>query len=179
MGKVNLITQAQYAKHRGVSEAAVSKAVKVGRISLIDGKIDPVAADAQWARNSRVRAGAGKPVMEVPVVDPDDDGGDSRPGAEDYLVSRARREAAEADLAELDLAERNGQVIAVKAVEGAWAQALSAAREHLLQVRSRLAPLLAAESDPFKVDQMLDVEMSQALAHLAGVRLQRPEEAKP
>jgi hypothetical protein len=179
MSKVNLITQAAYAKHRGVSEAAVSKAIKAGRISLIDGKIDPVAADAQWARNSRVRAGSGRPspagaaggALPGPLSGEGDDP-DARPGGDDYWNSRSRREAAEAELAEIELAERNGQVILVKAVEAVWAQALGSAREHLLQVRARLAPLLAAEADAFKIEQLLDAEHSQALQHLAGVQLQ-------
>jgi hypothetical protein len=38
-----------YARHRGVSEGAVRKAIAAGRISLeADGTIDPVKADAQW-----------------------------------------------------------------------------------------------------------------------------------
>ena len=78
MSKVNLITQAEYSKHRGVSEAAVSKAIKAGRISLIDGKIDPVAADAQWARNSRVRAGRGRPGHVAPAAGAQDPGGASQ-----------------------------------------------------------------------------------------------------
>lgn len=184
MGKVNLITQAEYAKHRGVSEAAVSKAIKGGRISLIDGRIDPVAADAQWARNSRVRAGSGNPGRMAPgggdpgaagqsiiagrLADAD---GSTEPGSDNYWNSRSRREAAEAELAEIELAEKNREVIRVKAVETVWSQALGATREHLLQVRARLAPLLANESDPFKIEQLLDLEHNQALQHLASAQL--------
>ena len=183
MGKVNLITQAEYAKHRGVSEAAVSKAIKGGRISLIDGRIDPVAADAQWARNSRVRAGSGNPGRMARVAAPgaagqpitagrvaDADGSTER-GSDNYWNSRSRREAAEAELAEIELAEKNREVIRVKAVETVWSQALGATREHLLQVRARLAPLLANESDPFKIEQLLDLEHNQALQHLASAQL--------
>jgi hypothetical protein len=167
MSKVNLITQAEYAKRRGCSGAAVSHAVKAGRISLIDGKIDPTAADAQWAKNSRVRAGTGK--AKAPVADGDTAGDDaSQPGADDYWKSRSRREAAEAELAEIELAEKNGSVIQVKAVEAVWAQAMGATREHLLQIRARLAPLLASETDPFKVEQLLEEEHSRALQLLAG-----------
>jgi hypothetical protein len=42
-----------YARHRGVSDAAVRKAIKTGRISQeADGTVDPVKADAQWNRNT-------------------------------------------------------------------------------------------------------------------------------
>jgi hypothetical protein len=181
MSKVNLITQAEYAKHRGCSEAAVSKAIKAGRISLIDGKIDASVADMQWARNSRVRAGSGRPVPAGALPGPlAGDAGvgagdpDAQPGGDDYWNSRSRREAAEAELAEIELAEKTNQVIAVKAVEAVWAQALASMREHLLQVRARLAPLLAAETDAFAIDQLLDLEHNQALQLMAGVSLAGP-----
>ncbi len=165
MSKVNLITQAQYARRRGCSEAAVSNAIKAGRISLIDGKIDATAADAQWAKNSRVRAPVGQTAAPAPT---EGEGKNSQPGGDGYMKSRSRREAAEAELAEIALAEKSGSVIQVKAVEAVWAQALGATREHLLQIRSRLAPLLASETDPFKVEQLLEDEHSRALQLLAG-----------
>jgi hypothetical protein len=193
VSKVNLISPAEYAKHRGVSKAAVSKAIKAQRISLIEGKIDAAVADMQWARNSRVRAGSGRPgaatagggaaargggvviaVLPRPLAGDAGVGAgdpDAQPGGDDYWNSRSRREAAEAELAEIELAEKTGQVIAVKAVESVWAQALASMREHLLQVRARLAPLLAAETDAFQIDQMLDLEHNQALQLMAGVSL--------
>ncbi len=42
-----------YARARGVSDTAVRKAIKTGRISaLADGTIDPAQADAQWEGNT-------------------------------------------------------------------------------------------------------------------------------
>ena len=44
-----------YGRHRGVSEAAVRKAIKAGRITAEpDGTIDLVKADTEWTRNSGV-----------------------------------------------------------------------------------------------------------------------------
>ena len=44
----------QYAKHRGVSDSAVRKAVKTGRITLDDDdKIDPNIADVDWEKNTQ------------------------------------------------------------------------------------------------------------------------------
>ena len=185
MAQVNLMTQAQYAKHRGCSRVAVHNAVKENRISLIDGKIDANVADIQWAANTRARAPSSPPAAAAPSGRP---GGGSKPSAsaadpgdlgqvdvldtpEDYWVSRGRREAAEAELAELKLAEQRGNLIQVKAVEVVLSNALAGMREHLLQVSSRLAPLLANESDNFKVQTLLDTEINQALQQLAGVTL--------
>jgi hypothetical protein len=42
-----------YARHRGVSDAAVRKAITAGRVTPEDdGTIDPERADAEWARNT-------------------------------------------------------------------------------------------------------------------------------
>ena len=43
-----LITQAEYARRRGVTQAAVCKAVKRCRIPVIEGKLDPLVADVLW-----------------------------------------------------------------------------------------------------------------------------------
>ena len=45
-----------YARHRGVSDAAVRKAIAAGRITPeADGTLDPQRADADWARNTEAR----------------------------------------------------------------------------------------------------------------------------
>src|SRR5690349_4757446 len=44
------LSRRAYARHRGVSETAVRKAIAAGRIGIEpDGSIDPVKADAAWA----------------------------------------------------------------------------------------------------------------------------------
>ena len=98
----------------------------------------------------------------------------SAPGGDDYWKSRSRRVAAEAELAEMDLATKRGELIQVKAVELVWSAALASAREHLLQVRARLAPMLAVETETFRIEQLLDLEHNKALNFLAGVELPKP-----
>lgn len=71
----------------------------------------------------------------------------------------------------MDLAERIGQVIQIAAVERVWSQGLAAMREHMLQMRARISPMLAAESDPLKIELLLEQEISQALQHLASAEL--------
>jgi hypothetical protein len=66
-----------YARHRGISDAAVRKAIKAGRITLeADGTLDPVRADADWQRNTDGvyrRSGEG-PQFDVPTHGPAGDG---------------------------------------------------------------------------------------------------------
>lgn len=184
MASAELITQAEYARRRGVDPTTVRDAIKAGRITLIDGKVDPAVADIQWQRNTRARVnparapGTAPPSMPLqhqmslssaaaaPPVD-----GPAQPdpaGESDYWVSRARREHAEADLAELKLAEQNGQLIRVEAIRSALAGVISSTRDSLLQLPARLAPVLAAETDAAKVHDLIQAEIHQALAQITA-----------
>lgn len=177
--KVNLMTMAQYARYRGCSRVAVGKAVKAGRISLVNGLIDPVVAGIQWEKNSRARASQQSPGQltlsagsDVHACAPADvaDGEVQGPAPRDadYMASRSRREAAEAERAELSLAEDKGLLIRVEAVKAALANVFSATRDALLQIPARLGPQLAAESDPAAAQSLLHAEIHQALQLLAG-----------
>ena len=174
MAKVILLTQAEYAKHRDCSAVAVHKAVKAGRISLIDGKIDPAVADIQWAQNTRARvtarpapAAADAPAQpQAPLSG--QDASDARPGDEDYWQSRSRREAAEASIAELKRDELTGELIRTEVVRAGMASILAATRDRLMQLPVRLAPVLAAESDQAKVHDLVREEIHAALSQLAN-----------
>ncbi len=50
--KKELISQREYARRLGVSHVAVQRAVKAGRISTVNGKIDPAQAGQQWQENT-------------------------------------------------------------------------------------------------------------------------------
>ena len=73
-----------YARHRGVTDTAVHKAIRSGRIhALSDGTIDPNQADAQWERNtSAPKTGTQRPTVKVkvPEVDGEVGGGGERNG---------------------------------------------------------------------------------------------------
>ena len=129
---------------------------------LIEGKIDPVAADAQWARNTRVRVGS-RPTddanLQLPGSAPDrrsDDGGD-------YWASKAKREAAEAQMAELKLAEMCGELVRADAIRSALSKNAAAMREALLQMPSRVVPLLVADPSAAAMDRILRDEVIRAL----------------
>ncbi len=171
VGSVELVTQSEYARRRGCTEAAVRRAVRDGRISLLDGKLDPTAADAQWARNTRVRAGS-KPADSANLSAPGGSsaaGNGETPTREDndaYWAVKARREKAEADMAELKLAEQRGELVRVSAVRSAYATRAAALRESILQIPARLAAVLAAETDHARCHDLLQAELHQVLAQL-------------
>lgn len=181
VAKVNLLTQAAYARHRGCSKVAVGKAVAAGRISLVNGLIDPTVADIQWQANSRARASSSQPEqlplgavsdVQAPAQTGrlDGDAQGPAPRDADYMISRTRRETAEAELAELKLAEQHGSLIRVNAVKQALANAFTSTRDSLLQIPSRLAAVLAAETDAAKVHELLQLELYRALEGMSAVQ---------
>lgn len=196
MAKVNLLSQKEYAKHLGVSPAAVCKAVKEGRISLIDGKIDPVVADIQWKHNTRARVQravavapdhVAAPEVAVPApaptlagAEPDlidaagaggvnepAAGGDAAAGTDpQYQTSRASREEAVARREWLRLLEDEGQLVRIDQVRAELAAKLAPVREAFMQFAPRVAPILAAESDAGRIQTVLEAEIHQILAQL-------------
>jgi len=73
-----LVSIREYARQRGVSHTAIQRRIARGRITLVDGQIDPDVADAQWEQNrdalqhargahSRGRAPAAPPAKSAPT----------------------------------------------------------------------------------------------------------------
>lgn len=181
--KPNLVTKSEYAKKRGCAPSAVTKAVKEGRITtvVVEGRqmIDVDVADIQWARNTRARADSSSAATVAAGIA---DAGGALSGASGvrpvivanevgasvgYEEARRRRELAEASIAEMKQAEMAGLLIRADAVRSAWAAKITGARDALLQIPSRMAPVLAAESDLVRVTALLEDELRQALAELS------------
>ena len=168
---VELVTQAEYARRRGVDPTTVRDAIRAGRISLIDGRIDPAVADVQWQRNTRARArNVGS--VQAPQVPPPAGGqhagaAPEPAGRESYDEARRRRELAEANLAELKLAELRGELLRADAVRAQVAKLAAGLREGLLQIPPRLAPVLAAGADAAKVQDALADALRQVLEQVS------------
>lgn len=160
-----------YARHRqkhglvGQTAPAVRKAVAAGRISLIEGKIDPEVADIQWAKNTdSVQQARGARGGHAPR-------GDDKPeapaaGRRDYFETKERRERAEAELAELDLQERRGVLVRKADVERETFAVQRALRDRLTGIPDRIAPILAAEADVGKCHEIVASEIRAALREL-------------
>ncbi|MHB1098522.1 MAG: hypothetical protein ACYCZR_03090 [Burkholderiales bacterium] len=161
-----LVTQAEYARHRGVSPMAVSKAVKAKRILLIDGKIDPEVADIQWEKNTHpeqaARANAGK----GPQLAANE--------SSEYWLIKIRREKAEALKIELQLAEMCGKLVERAKVEAASYQVGRLLRDMVLAVPGKLAAELAAISDPMQIEIRMRDELRKVLSEIS--RLTRTPE---
>ncbi|MCC6366347.1 MAG: hypothetical protein IT165_22750 [Bryobacterales bacterium] len=164
-----LVSQRAYAKHRGVSLAAVQKAIKAGRIrTAADGKIDVAQADADWERNTGPRQQAGKAASSVPPPKPAPaPAAEPMAGGLDYARARAVRENYMARLAKIDFEERSGKLVSRDEVQVAAFNKFRTFRDGMLNIPDRVSALLAAESDASKVHGSLTTEIRKALLEFA------------
>jgi hypothetical protein len=143
-----------YARHRGVSLAAVQKAIQTGRIqTTAEGRIDVAQADQEWERNTHYGT--------TPAT------GDGAVSGPSYAQSRAIREAYLARLAKIEYEERTGKLISRDEVQVAAFNRFRVFRDNMLNIPDRMAAMLAAESDARKVHELLTGEIRKALHEFA------------
>ena len=173
------VRKAQLARELGVSRQAISNLVKRGVLSedkdgLVDvelarhaiaSRVSPdsktsqalsvvpaVATAAQPAAAASPQPPSGQPVEEMAITN--------------YHVAKTLNESAMAKMNHLKLREMQGELIRVDAVRTAVASAMSMARESLMQIPTRLAAILAGESDASAIHRMLESEIITALQEL-------------
>ena len=175
-----LMSQREYARSRGLSHQAVSKAVKSGRIPTeVAGNLDPVVADAAWKANTRPRAGVkaspaeSQPRAEsVPTEIPDvgdghDQAASERPHAT-FTAARALREVYMAKRAKLEYERAEGKLVAVEEVDSLAFESARAIRDRLLALPARLAPVLFAARDISECHRLLEEAMREVCAGIGN-----------
>lgn len=179
---VGLITKTAYARLRGCDEKAVRKAVAEGRISLIDGKIDPVVADIQWARNTRARAsstGPSAPLDQLPIDDgvaaatpdaiaPGQSAGKPAPAEAGYMQFRSRREEADAQIAEMNAAKMRGAMLNRQDVDRDMFEIGREMRDLLIACSRRIAAEVASLSSAEACETVVDREHRIVLEQLVA-----------
>ena len=167
----------EYAKHRGCTPGAVTRAIKKGRISAEkdpetgERYIDPIIADPQW--DKRTNHSANQPKTKSKPSQPDfpihtNDDGDDEGGGHDYWASRAKRESYNAELARLTLEEKEASLVLAEDVKKEAYKIGRVLRESLMALPDRLAATLAAEDDPKGIEKTLRIELRDALKELTG-----------
>jgi pyruvate/2-oxoglutarate dehydrogenase complex dihydrolipoamide acyltransferase (E2) component len=175
-----------YARHRGVSLAAVQKAVATGRITLEpDGTIDPAKADAQWNQRTRV---AQPPVSQATTTGATTKATTANAAAQaagedalsaNYHKARTVREAYAAKLARLEYEERQGKLINADEVKVTVFNLARRLRDRMQQiprqVSAQIVAAVAAKPDPREVEDILDQVIREALIEISsedgGVRV--------
>ena len=141
-----LMSKAEYARYRGWSRANVTNHVKAGNITPTkDGKIDPVKADQELEANSprynKTQEADGESLAEL------------RRMHEKYKVRRAK----------LEVEQLEGSLVDAKAVKDIAFRQGRLVRDTLLAIPSRLAPVVANESDEHRVHEIIHKEVKESL----------------
>lgn len=174
---MTLVSLRKYAAHRGVSLAAVQKARDSGRITLIDGKIDPQVADIQWAKNTRPDQQERGSLKDFQKTQSDLAGmlpgeftspiADDFRGGNNLSVEKAETESIRRQLMELQLAKQKGELVNRQDVERAMAAKLIDACNGFSNLTNEIAPSLAAETDPLKIKIMLQTKINAVMSAIS------------
>ena len=141
---------------RGCAPSAVTRALKEGRIALVDGKIDPNKADEQWEKSTQARGGS-KSARSEPAV-----------GQVGYAEARARREHAEALLSELEFARESGKVVDTEQVQRAVWALFRGLQEAVMRTPRRAAARLNGITEMREIEHLIAQELRKALEGYEG-----------
>lgn len=151
------LSRRAFAKRIGVTEGAVRKAIKEGKIEVgDDGLIEPIEAERQWVENSDP---ARSPVVRTHQAE--------STRTMSFNDARAAKETYLAKLRELEFKQKSGDLVSTRSVQESWFAILRLTRSRMLNIPDRIADMLATEVDPAVVHTTLMAEINQALTTLA------------
>ncbi|WP_233444911.1 hypothetical protein [Paraburkholderia caribensis] len=171
-----------FARHMGVTHRAVQKAIQAGRIALnANGKIDAATAEAAWRRNtdesrrsftdlSRPSLANAGSAAALPPADLDDDelpavaSTSEDPHMIAYRAARAAREQTRLERERMDLERERGTTLSLAEAQRVAFTAFRTVRDNVLNIPVRMKDALAAETDPIRIESMLEAELGRALA---------------
>lgn len=167
-----------YARHRGVSDAAVRKAIAAGRITPeADGTIDAERVDREWARNSDApRNGTATRAVKVAVPEPSGAAGDGTAalpaGGTSLLQARTVNEVVKAQTNKVRLARLKGELVdRPQAIAHVFKLARSE-RDAWLNWPARISAQMAAKLgvDPRTMHIALEAAVREHLQELGEMR---------
>ncbi len=168
------------ARHLGVSDTAIHKAIKAGRCEKHpDGSVDVesvrlgMALTADPLRGGQRQAGvfgeastgsAVSLIGELPLYVPEAPqapAAETSRGHRPLLDARTLTEQARAEREQIELAKLKGSVAEIAPITRAVHDAMVAARAELLSLPDRLTPLVTPEQDPGKVFGLIETEVQR------------------
>ena len=167
-----------YARHRGVSDAAVRKAIAAGRITPeADGTIDTDRADAEWARNTEApRNGTRTPPVRAAVTpeggQPPDGPASSPTGGTSLLQARTVNEVVKAQTNKVRLARLKGELVDRSQAIAHVFKLARAERDAWLNWPARVSAQMAATLgiDPHTMHVALEAAVREHLQELGELR---------
>ena len=165
-----------YARHRGVTDTAVHKAIRAGRITPeADGTIDTDRADREWARNSEppkagTRAKAVK--VAVPEAQPAGEGAALPSGGASLLQARTVNEVVKAQTNKVRLARLKGELVDRNQAIAHVFKLARSERDAWLNWPARVSAQMAAKLgvDPHAMHIALESAVREQLQELGEMR---------
>ncbi len=181
-GKPGYLTE--FAKDRGITKQSAQVQLKRAGIDYskpfdfadANRKLD----SAQHAARAPFRKRKPKPAPSIPPTDSQTPNQPEPPSDPEssvitFLEAQRRKELANAQLKELEVRKRAGELIEVATVEATVFEKGRQTRDALLSLADRLAGILAPITDQSKVHEILLKEIHQALEALTGNRNKKSE----
>lgn len=169
----NLTTIAKWAEALGISRQQGYAAIERCEIPVTDGQVDIEYATLLYKRHTRARAGTKPGKNGGSSAAPEND--DPAVAATGYETSRARREAAEAEISEIKLAEMAGKYLLKADVDAAVFGIVRALRDGLTNCALRIAGDVAGLADAGACEAVIEREHRQLLesmSHAFGAQVQ-------
>ncbi len=168
-----------YARHRGVTDTAVHKAIRAGRITPeADGTIDAAKADSEWVRNSAPpRTGTQARAPRASVPEPSDTARDAGTaalpaGGASLLQARTVNEVVKAQTNKVRLARLKGELVERSQVVAHVFKLARDERDAWLNWPARVSAQMAAtlEVDPHAMHLALEAAVRDHLRELGELR---------
>jgi hypothetical protein len=155
------------ARELNVSRQAIHDLIGRGIISpdadgLLDAELVRVALANRVRPSGKTAAALGHSVGSLPPAGNAADTG-AAPDSTSYHVAKTLREAAEARIAQLKLAEMERKLIDAAGAKRAAYTAFRSLRDALMVVGRKIAPTVAAQTDPRDVQQAIESAIRDAL----------------
>jgi hypothetical protein len=158
-----VVSQAEYARHRKVSRSYISRLAKAGVLVMRQGKVDVAASDAvlddrpektsETATNTPVEAG---------------------PQTTSYAQAKLADMVFRAKLRRLEFEIRSGKYILTDEVKVKWYALTRIIKDKAMALPAKVAPQLAAMSDLAEIRDLLETEVIALLRSLQEeIRYQR------
>lgn len=155
----NALTIAEWAKTLGISRQQGYAAVDRCSIPVNDGKVDSAYATHLYNQGTRKRVN-GKQEQQNPLIG-------VASGDNEYMAARARREAAEASIAEMKEAEMRGKYLLKADVDAAFFEVARALRDGLTNCSKRLAADVASLSTTDECEAIIEREHRALLENMS------------
>ena len=165
-----------YARHRGVTDTAVRKAIQAGRITPeADGTIEPDKADLDWARNTESpRSGTQQraPRVKAPDLGGAGEAASTGQGGTSLLQARTVNEVVKAQTNKVRLQRLKGELVDRSEAIGHVFKLARTERDAWLNWPSRVSALLASElgTDAHRLHVALENAVREHLQELGEVR---------